>query len=148
MAFVYEEVGEENRELWESIGWRNWGRNKLPFFKSREWSIDRDREVYLQGIGGYIDMPNYYDLSYKGRIIRMEETCRIDTSREEGNIIPWKIKGIKIPKSVWEEKDNIIQMIIEAFTAVKRGNPTRKVLSVTVEIQGEPECVEADYNGN
>ncbi|MDE5873143.1 MAG: hypothetical protein K2H07_04450, partial [Lachnospiraceae bacterium] len=64
------------------------------------------------------------------------------------NIIPWKIKGIKIPKSIWEEKDNIIQMIIEAFTVVEVGNPTRKVLSVTVEIQSEPECVEADYNGN
>ncbi|MCM1081874.1 MAG: hypothetical protein NC393_01835 [Clostridium sp.] len=93
-------------------------------------------------------MPHYYDLSYKGRIIRMEGSCRIDTSREEGNIIPWKIKGIKIPKSIWEERDNIIQMIIEAFTAVKVGNPTRKVLSVTVDIQSEPECVEADYNGN
>ena len=25
MSFVYEMVGEENRELWESIGWKNWG---------------------------------------------------------------------------------------------------------------------------
>ncbi len=148
MAFVYEEVGEENRELWESIGWRNWGRNKLPFFKSRKWSIDRDREVYLQGIGGYIDMPCYYDLSYKGRIIRMEKSCRVNTSRVEGSTVPWIIEGIKIPKSIWEEKDNIIQMIREAFAAIKIGNPARKVLSVTVEIQGEPECVEADYNGN
>ncbi len=148
MAFVYEKVGEENRELWESLGWKDWAENERCFFKSREWCIDREREVYWQGVGGYIDMPIYYDLSYKGRIIRMEGSCWIDTSREEGNIIPWKIKGIKIPKSVWEEKDNIIQMIIEAFTAVKVGNPTRKVLSVTVEIQSEPECVEADYNGN
>ena len=29
MSFVYEEVGEENRELWESIGWKNWSGN--PF---------------------------------------------------------------------------------------------------------------------
>lgn len=36
MAFVYEEVGEENRELWETIGWKNWGENKLPFFKWRK----------------------------------------------------------------------------------------------------------------
>ncbi len=148
MAFVYEEVGEENRELWESLGWKDWDESEGCFFKTGKWCIDREKEAYLRYAGQYRDTPFYYDLSYKGRIIRMEETCRIDTSREEGNIIPWKIKGIKIPKSVWEEKDNIIQMIIEAFTAVKRGNPTRKVLSVTVEIQDEPECVEADYNGN
>ena len=24
MSFVYEMVGEENRKLWESIGWKNW----------------------------------------------------------------------------------------------------------------------------
>ncbi|MCM1081871.1 MAG: hypothetical protein NC393_01820 [Clostridium sp.] len=72
MAFVYERVGEENRELWESIGWKNWGGESLIFFKQREWCIDREKEAYLQRIGGYIDMPDYYDLSYKGRIIRME----------------------------------------------------------------------------
>ena len=31
MGFVYEDVGEENRELWESIGWRDWGEKFLVY---------------------------------------------------------------------------------------------------------------------
>ncbi|MCM1081875.1 MAG: hypothetical protein NC393_01840 [Clostridium sp.] len=45
MAFVYEEVGEKNRELWESIGWKDWAEYEMCFFKSREWCIDRERHI-------------------------------------------------------------------------------------------------------
>lgn len=149
MAFVYERVGEENRELWESIGWKDWTNNEIVFFKSREWCIDREREVYLRGAGQYRDTPYYYDLAYKGRIIRMEVVSwDVDESREEGKIIYWNINRVYIPKSIWEEKDNIIQMIREACSVKEIGNPTKKILEVIVKIQSEPECVEADYNGN
>ena len=47
MAFVYEEVGEENRELWESIGWKNWSGNPFGFYKRRQWSIEKERYILL-----------------------------------------------------------------------------------------------------
>ncbi len=77
MSFVYEEVGENNRELWNSIGWKNWGNDPMFFSKTRRWSIDKEKNEYLIAIGGYIDMPTYYDFSYDGRIIRMEVFCAL-----------------------------------------------------------------------
>lgn len=47
MGFVYEEVGEENRELWESIGWKDWGEKPKQFLKCRDWIIDRERGIYM-----------------------------------------------------------------------------------------------------
>ena len=62
MSFVYEMVGEENRELWESIGWKNWFAKSLIFNKKGYWSYDLQREIYLVEIGRYIETPRYWDM--------------------------------------------------------------------------------------
>lgn len=31
MSFVFEKVGEKNKELWESIGFRSWSKKHLDF---------------------------------------------------------------------------------------------------------------------
>ncbi len=71
MAFVYEEVGEENRKLWESIGWKDWGKDSISFIDTRHWCIDKERNIFMLPIGCFIDTPYYYDLAFEGRIIRM-----------------------------------------------------------------------------
>lgn len=147
MGFVYEEVGEENRELWESIGWKNWWKKPIAFARSREWAIDREREVYMQPIGGYIDMPDYHDLSYKDRIVRMAVFGRGSGSRKTGVNKVWDIYEIDIPKSIWDDKDKIVQMIKEAFSVYRGGTDEKFINSISVEISCEPECVEVDYNG-
>lgn len=147
MAFVYEEVGEGNRELWESIGWKDWGENSIAYFKSNEWSVDRERHIYMQPIGSFIDTPDYHDLAYKGKIIRMEVVSRGSGTRATGFDMAWKIKRICIPKSIWEDKDEIIKEIIEAFLVCRGGHAEKFIKSISVEISCEPECAETDYNG-
>ena len=147
MAFVYEKVGEENRELWESIGWKDWVEEPIEFARSREWSIDRGREVYMQPIGRFIDMPNYHDLAYKGKIIRMEVVSRGSGSRLVGFNKVWDIYKIYIPKSIWNDKDKILQMIKEAFSVYRGGTDEKFINSISAEISCEPKCVEVDYNG-
>ena len=147
MSFVYGEVGEENRELWESIGWKDWGENPIAFFKTNEWSIDRERHIYMQPIGGFIDTPDYHDLAYKGKITRMEVVSRGSGSRLAGFNKVWDIYKICIPKSIWNDKDKILQMIKEAFSVYRGGTDEKYINSISVEISCEPECVETDYNG-
>lgn len=147
MAFIYGKVGEENRELWESIGWKNWGDEKMTFSRHDRWSADKERNIYMQPIGGFIDMPDYYDLFFEGRIVRMEVFCWTQGNRAEGVVFCWKIKRIYIPKSIWNKKEQVIHEINNSFKVVHNLTPIENVKEINVEIQCEPECVEVDYNG-
>ncbi|MFG6327525.1 MAG: hypothetical protein K1W00_11815 [Lachnospiraceae bacterium] len=147
MAFIYEEVGEENRELWESIGWKNWSGNPLGFYSERQWSIDKERNIYLVRVGGYIDMPIFWDMSYEGRIIRMEVAGKAKGNNSTGVVFNWKIMKINIPKSLWGKKQDIVEQITNAVSVVRCLTPLEKVIAINVEMRCEPECVEVDYNG-
>lgn len=147
MAFVYEEVGKENRELWESIGWKDWGKKTISFSKTREWCIDKEHNIFMQPIGRFIDTPYYCDLAFEGRIVRMELGSGGSSNLKNGSDFVWKIGHIYIPKSLWSEREKVILAIKEAFGVYRAGRDISKVKSITVEICYEPECVEADYNG-
>lgn len=57
MAFVYEEVSEENRGLWDSIGWKDWGeRTPVSFRDTRKWCIDKERNIFMLPIGCIVRM--------------------------------------------------------------------------------------------
>ena len=147
MSFVYEMVGEENRELWESIGWKNWGEKPLLFYKRDYWSREKQRNIFLVGIGGYIDMPEYYDMCYKGRMIRMEVAGKTEGDRNVGVTFLWDIYNIYIPRSIWEDKDDILLAIADAFSVYRNRTPENAVKEIRVKITCEPKCVETDYNG-
>lgn len=147
MAFVYEEVGEEDRELWESIKWKDWGKKPLRYYKTRQWAVDREQHIYMQPIGGYIDMPDYHDLSYKGRIIRLEIGSRGRGNLEIGFDMDWIIFRIYIPESVGEDREKIIKVIKDAFLVYRAAHNEEDINSISVEISCESECVETDYNG-
>ena len=147
MSFVYEDVGEENKEIWESIGWKNWSGNPLGSYKRQQWSIDKERKIYLVKIGGYIDMPDFWDMSYEGRIVRMEVAGRGIGNNSTGVVFNWKIMKINIPKSLWEKRQDVVEQIINAASVVRCLTPLEKVKAINVEVLCEPECVEVDYNG-
>lgn len=147
MAFVYEEIGEENRELWNSFGFKNWAEAPMRFSKTRCWSIDKEKKECLVEIGGFIDTPTYYDFSYDGKIVRMEVFCRGEGNIKDGGVFYWKINRMYIPNSIWNQKDEVVQEIIKAFSVCTNAFPAELVKGVSVEVQCEPECVEADYNG-
>ncbi len=147
MGFVYEEVGEENRELWESIGWKDWVKNPIDFCSIVHWAIDRENKVYMQPIGSFIDTPEYYDLAYKGRIVRMEILEHGDGTRSKGFNILWDVHRICIPQSIWEYKSEILKAVFESFKVCRGVIPEDKVKSISVEINCTPECMEEDYNG-
>ena len=148
MGFVYEEVGKENRELWESIGWKNWGKDLIDFLETRHWSIDRENGFYMQPIGGgFRDLPYYYDFAYKNRIVRMEVAVKSNGDKVNGFNIIWSIYRILVPKSIWKDKDKILEQIKASFLVCTGGILDNKINSITTEICCEAECTEVDYNG-
>ena len=147
MAFVYEEVGLENKELWESIGWKDWGSKPIVFSKIIDWCVDKERGFFLQPIGGYIDMPTYYDLYYNGTIVRIEAISIPKVDEHQRVDLIWYIDNIYIPLSLWELQQDVINIAKEAFVANNRNIPLSRIKHVKVVLRCEPTCVEVDYNG-
>ena len=151
MAFIYERVRPEDEELWNSIGWRDWKNDPLSYANYRKWYIDRERKAYLKEIGGFIDMPDYYDFCYKGVIVRMEVSVWGEDVSEPGGprreTLEWYIDNICIPESIWEGREEIVELIKEAFSVNTSAAPASRISSISVEIENEPKHAEADYNG-
>ena len=151
MAFVYERVRPEDEELWNSIGWKSWNGRAESFSLYNRWCIDRERNACLLAIGGFIDMPDYYDFCYKGVIVRMEVSDRSDVvsksdkNRQEN--VTWIISNMRIPESLWTEREEIIGLIKEAFMSYECNVSWIQIKNIKVEIKNNPVCVEADYNG-
>lgn len=147
MSFVYEMVGEENRELWESIGWKDVFESTKRFYKKSYWSLDRKNEIFLIAIGKYIDTSDYYDMCYKQRIIRMEVFGKAIHDTNNRVSLYWNIYNIYIPKSIWTEKEVILIAIQNAFSVINQNVSEEELKQINVEVTCSPQCVEVDYNG-
>ena len=144
MSFSYEEVGKENLELLNSLEFRSWDNEPIICYPGREWCLDKSISAFLVPIGSFRgETPYYVDLSYMGRIIRMETS--------EGMSAPdsfiFKINKRSIPESIWKNKEEIIRVIAEASKEYAFGILLDKNCNVNVTIACEPDCVEVDYNG-
>ena len=142
MSFAFEKVGK-NKELWTKIGFRDLELEKIPYSKYHFWCADKKNNIFLFHVGNdREDTPNYFDLSYKMRIVRIAVVESIEAGETRAESI-YNIQRISIPKSVWEERDEILKNIEESMNEDVRSLK----LDVHVKINCEPECVDADYNG-
>lgn len=142
MSFVFEKVGDK-KDLWKEIGFRDLKSEIIPYSKYHLWCADKRNNIYLLNIGNNRgDSPNYYDLSYKMRIIRIAVVESIETGESKAQSV-YNIQKISIPQSVWEEKAEILKNIEESIDETVRSLK----LNVKVNINCDPECVETDYNG-
>lgn len=97
--------------------------------------------------GGFRDLPYYYDFAYKNRIVRMEVSVKSDGDKIKGFNIVWSIYRIFVPKSIWKDRNEVLEQVRDSFLVCTGGNLDNQINSIYAEICCEPECVEADYNG-
>ena len=72
MAFVYEELKEEDYKLFDSLGWKNVFEKPLRHH-GYDWCKDTEREAYLLIVGQFRDeTPFFCDFWYKNRIVRID----------------------------------------------------------------------------
>lgn len=144
MAFVFEKVPEADWDFFRSMGLKDcWGIRSFNLTKRSKWCADRERNVYLVGIGGgYHDMPHFYDLWWNGYTIRMEVVETGDGNYNTKVNIIWNILRIPIPKGIWNKRDEIIDLITEAFSVYSGWCKPKFIGSITVSIKCEPEIME------
>lgn len=141
MAFVYERLCEEDKELFYSMKIKNcWGDS--PLLTPNKWCADKENNAYLIGVGGgYKDMPYFYDLWWNGYTIRMEIS---DTSMGNYNVgvdVIWNILKIHIPSELFDRKEDIVRMIKDAFSINPSWCKPEFLKSITVNIECEAETV-------
>ena len=149
MAFVYEEVKEEDYNLFDSLGWKNVFEKPLRHH-GYDWCKDTEREAYLLVIGSFRDeTPFFCDFWYKHRIVRIDTKRRI-TEAENGlwDVI-WNINCLYLPQSLCEEQQELLQLIEEAFRVDDEGLISKHCYGKTiVNMTNHIESIEKDYNGN
>lgn len=147
MAFVYEIVQEKDYDFFKSMGLKNcWGTKPLIFLPGiTTWTADRVRNAFLVGIGGgFHDMPDYYDLWWNGHTIRMEIVEAGIGNYDVGVDMVWFINKVPIPKEIWQYKEEVMNMITEAFS-VNMGWCRKECLkSITVNMSNAA-VIEAEY---
>ncbi|PYG85611.1 hypothetical protein LY28_03299 [Ruminiclostridium sufflavum DSM 19573] len=71
MAFIYEKIPEGDREYFNSFNLKSPFTDKLLY--SSEWTIDREREAFMAGLGGQgtyeSEIPMFYALVWRKSII-------------------------------------------------------------------------------
>ena len=135
MAFVYEKVRDEDKDLWLSLGF--YGR-KLR--STTTWCADKERNVYLICTGkmGY-ESPFVYLLWWKHSIVTIwaEEWQHITSGNEEiekeGGIV-----RLQIPDQLWEERSMVEALAIEAVES-DRASYRCNVRLKPVKIRCKPE---------
>lgn len=144
MGFVFEKVPEKDWEFYNSMGLKNcWGKNMSRADKYTQWCADRERNVYLVGIGGgYHDMPYFYDLWWNGHIIRMEISKRFAKNSNGRIDVIWYVHSIPISEQIWEYKDDVVEMIKEAFSVNRGWSESYELNNIIVKIQCEPRKLE------
>lgn len=119
MAFINEKISAADRE------WFNSFQLKDPFtrkpLESRSWTIDRERDAFLVGLGGQgdyeSDVPMYYALVWKGNVIFMDTYSTGTGNVSSGIEMFWKITKIEAPGSLLQDHEQLIDLIKGALDA-------------------------------
>ena len=111
MGFVNEEIEEKDRERYYSFNLIGpYTKDKLEAWK---WTIDKERDAILIILetGRDYEHPCFFVFIWKNKIIRITTFLKKDI----GKALYWNLYSIGIPESLKDEKDEILQAILEAF---------------------------------
>ncbi|MCH5206628.1 MAG: hypothetical protein J1F09_06710 [Oscillospiraceae bacterium] len=136
MAFVFEKVPKEDWEFFKSMGLKDYtGKEPLYLSERTAWCADRERNAYLVEIGGRFsdEYPFYCDFWWNGTTIRLDVGKHSIGDFDTGFVFEWIINALPIPRNMQKHKDEIVNMIIDAFTVKSDWCLDENLKSIRVE---------------
>ncbi len=118
MAFVKEIIEtEEDKDLYNSFGFRDYQGKSLKLTKWTEWYIEKDKSLYLIGMGGgAFEIPVMYGLmTHQGIIVIQSHTSKLNI-----------IERIAYQKDINLTIDEIKKMVMDALEALGNDKSHRK----------------------
>jgi len=135
MAFVIEKIPQEElaKPGAEQIGFNL----KL----STDWAIDHNREAFIvanRKVGGAYEgtqVTEYYTLSWKNELVRIVADPLPKTFTENGAIMSWRVYGLTLPETLQNQRQEVLQLVRDAFSAIGEFFNGYRFISVTVEFR-------------
>ncbi len=125
MTFVNEKVSEQDIEKY---GLRSINKTFLKPDIEYDWTIDREREIYLRVMGNNWQEPQEQKISFywKGHLLRMdlkrvgnEDNVRGGKGGCTWSLLPIGRKHLELPTELQIHRDQITHDLKEALTAYK-----------------------------
>ncbi len=114
MAFVKEELkNEEDKALFNSFKFIDPVYDEPAY--PRYWRIDRDRNAFLAGIGGGVEIPSFYAFVWNNNVTLFSAYEDMNTNKLGQLEWVWDVLKFLAPKSFAEHDKELIDMIKEAF---------------------------------
>ncbi len=111
---------------------------KVTFFSQTKWAIDKERDAFMVLTnsygGGYegTQVTDYYTLNWRGELIEIIADLLEKTFSEEGATANWRVHWLKIPANLQERRDEVMQLVRDAFRAVGTCFNGERFVSVNV----------------
>jgi len=144
MAFVNEDITEEKDiELFNLFNFKNPVSDEK--LRPRKWTIDREREAFVVGLGGRgfydSEIPTFYALVWKRNVIILETYSKGQGNYSTGIEMWWKISKIKAPEILIQDQQTIINLIKGAFDAQGFAYERDRVTRVNFDYIAKPSFV-------
>ncbi|PPD33590.1 MAG: hypothetical protein CTY19_07540 [Methylomonas sp.] len=136
MSFVVEKIPQEElaRPDADQIGFNL----KL----STRWAVDHDRDAFIvlnRAEGGAYEgtqITDYYTLSWNNELIHIAADPLPKTFKEQGAVMSWRVHKLTLPEALQTQKDEVLQLIRDAFGAIGEFFNGKRFISVDVEFIG------------
>ncbi|EKN62896.1 hypothetical protein P9E76_08600 [Schinkia azotoformans] len=140
MTFINETISEVDKEKFYSFNFKN--PVTLDPVKARKWTIDRESNAFLIGLGGqgseFSEIPMFYAFVWKNDVIMMETFSRGTGNAQSGVELWWKITRIEIPEKLKSDKEVIVEQIKKAFDEYGSFHRRDHVKGVYFDVIAEP----------
>lgn len=90
-------------------------------------------------------MPYFYDFWWNGHTLRLETARGGNGNSDIGVNIIWFVSRIPVPESIWENREDLVIMIKEAFSVNQAWYDHNSIKSINVNIKCEPTMERDDY---
>ncbi|MGY6277024.1 hypothetical protein [Methylomonas sp. MgM2] len=136
MSFVIEKIPQEElaRPDADQIGFN--------LQLSTRWAVDRNRDAFIiltKKEGGPYEgtqVTDYYTLSWKNEFIHIAADPLPKTFTGQGAVMSWRVHKLTLPKVLQSQKDEVLQLIRDAFGAIGEFFNGKRFISVDVEFLG------------
>ena len=119
MAFVNEDIPEEDEEWFNSFGFKSpYTRKPVEPWK---WTIDRERGIFLCVLAGMglrrMEQPRFFALEIGGVVVVIEAYIETHGNDWDGRDVIWEIVRIVITKELEIDAQTIMALVVEVLTA-------------------------------
>lgn len=139
MAFINELVPEELKPTFDIEVFYDPRRTLFKQMSFYRWVVDHERNLFLIRLGGggswegegYPKPSEYFAFSYKGEVINFESLYSSNNYKTHGGdlIGYWEIFNINLSSSLANKREEIQQLLKEAFEAYGDSLSNRVILS-------------------